>query len=144
MDGINTMSNIKHGKSKTPVWFAWINMRRRANDPKFVHHARYVDRGITVCERWNKFTNFLVDMGEPKEGQTLERKNNDGNYEPDNCVWATSVEQARNRRTSKLTARDICMIRESALARWQLAQIFDVHIDTIRKVQKRRAWKDIQ
>lgn len=59
---------------------------------------RYIGRGITVCDRWLVFENFLADMGEPPAvGLTLERKNNDGNYEPDNCVWATRKQQHRNR-----------------------------------------------
>ena len=68
-------------------------------------HPNYVERGITCCERWNDFASFLEDMGECPPGLTLERIDNDGNYEPTNCVWASRLTQNRNRRPSSSIKR---------------------------------------
>lgn len=79
-------------------------MKDRCLNKKHEHYIDYGARGIRVCERWNKFANFLADMGERPEGKSLDRINNDGNYEPGNCRWATLTEQAWNTRQTKLIA----------------------------------------
>lgn len=74
-------------------------MKERCFNPKTKGYHRYGGRGITVCERWQQFENFLADMGERPPGLTLERVNNDGNYEPTNCKWVTMEEQQKNKKT---------------------------------------------
>ena len=82
---------IKHGYSLSPTHKAWVAMRRRCKA-----HPHYKDR-VKVCERWNSFENFLDDMGEKPQGRTLDRyPDRDGDYEPDNCRWASWTQQRHN------------------------------------------------
>lgn len=93
-------ANLRHGKSRTRVHNIWNGMRQRCNNPNSVAYKDYGARGIAICERWCVFDNFLADMGEPPDGMTLDRKDNDGPYSPDNCRWATDQQQKRNTRHS--------------------------------------------
>jgi hypothetical protein len=89
-----------HGQSGTPQYQAWFGMINRCSNPDCAAYPRYGGRGIVVCDRWLKYENFFFDMGPRPEGKSLERKNNDGNYEPDNCKWATAQEQSENKRNN--------------------------------------------
>lgn len=92
-----------HGESnKSKEWDAWSSMVQRCTNPNNKRYYSHGGRGITICDRWIKsFENFLSDMGRaPSKGHSLERKDNDGNYEPSNCKWATKIEQANNKRTN--------------------------------------------
>jgi hypothetical protein len=91
-----------HGLHKHSLYKTWNNMIHRCYHSNHIHYKYYGGRGIKICDRWlNSFQNFLIDMGERPEGTTLDRKNNDGNYEPSNCRWATPKEQIKNRRKYK-------------------------------------------
>ena len=90
---------MTHGIShKSGTYDIWVLMRQRCNNPKATGYAHYGGRGVTVCRRWDKYTNFLMDMGERPDGLTLDRIDPHGNYEPTNCRWATWTTQNRNKR----------------------------------------------
>jgi len=110
----------KHGHCcngrSTRIYAVWRSMMQRCNSPNHPAYADYGGRGIRVCERWHSFVNFLVDMGEPPPGLSIDRINNDGDYEPGNCRWATRSEQMRNRRPRKKSKLRIKLNDQKILA----------------------------
>lgn len=88
----------KHGYEGTPTYNTWRCMIARCTQENNHNFSHYGGRGITVCERWRTFANFLEDMGPKPKGLQLDRINNDGNYEPGNCRWVTPKENSNNRR----------------------------------------------
>lgn len=84
-----------------PLHKTWLNIRTRCNNPNNPSYPNYGGRGITICERWDDFWLFVEDVGERPDGCSLDRINNDGNYEPSNVRWATRKEQNSNKRRYK-------------------------------------------
>lgn len=112
-------SRAKHGHTSggkfTRAYTAWANMISRCTDKNRPQYDDYGGRGITVCKQWEDFENFLADMGEPPDGMSLDRKDNNKGYCPDNCRWATRKEQSRNKRNNRLVT---CNGKTQCVAAW--------------------------
>ncbi len=90
---------FKHGWSQTITYKTWSSMLGRCDDPRNASYVRYGGKGVTVCDRWREFENFLEDMGErPSKGHQIDRINPDGDYSPDNCRWLTRAENNARRK----------------------------------------------
>jgi hypothetical protein len=125
----------RHGMSRTRTHKSWMSMHERVSGKYKKDTSNYQSRGITVCERWSVFENFLADMGERPKGKTLDRIDNDGNYEPGNCRWADNVTQGVNRRTTRFV-----MVGKERLCLLHAAGRLGVHYKTIIDYGERRGW----
>ena len=136
MDHTRTLVHGQNRKGQqTRSYRTWAGMIQRCTDRNQKHYKNYGGRGITVCERWRVFAQFLADMGPGKNGWTLERVNNDGNYELGNCVYALPVQQARNKRTCRwVTVQGVTGCLKDACERYGLVY------STIR-ARLRRGWR---
>lgn len=119
-----------------PEYTAWANMKKRCNNPNHPQWNNYGGRGIKVCERWNLFDNFLKDMGrKPNPSFTLERRDNDLGYFPENCLWASRLDQTINRRvTSRITIDGVT----KCLKHW--CQHFGIDHSVVQHRIKSRHW----
>ncbi len=124
-----------HGQSKTPIYKVWSAMIARCTSEASPSYHNYGGRGISVCERWLHFENFVADMGHrPSEKHSIERIDNNGNYEPTNCRWATKKEQCNN------TRRNIVLVfngEAKTLTQW--SEVLGIRYDTIRGRLRRGA-----
>lgn len=142
----------QHGQRNTPEWQAWQAAKKRCQNPNSNDYPNYGGRGIRVCARWkfgsgelSEFECFALDMGKrPSPLHTLDRRDNDGNYTPRNCRWATPAEQARNRRTTILNERAVIEIRRSDEPCPVLATKYGCGPGAIYNVRSRRSWREIQ
>ncbi len=125
-----------HGMSRSPEYNSWGNMLNRCRNENDERFADYGGRGIRVCKRWNSFEKFFSDMGMRPEGTTLDRINNDGNYSPSNCRWATTVEQQNNRRDTLLITKNGETL---SIRNW--ARRLSLDYSTIRKRIFRSGWE---
>lgn len=103
---IGGANHVTHGMKGTPTYKTWEAMKARCGNPRQGSYKDYGARGIIICERWLKFENFYEDMGEKPDNTSIDRIDNNGNYEPQNCRWATRTEQNRNSRHNRLMTRD--------------------------------------
>ena len=97
-------AKVKHGHAgkttRTPTYRSWESMRSRVLGDSYKGRKHYRDAGVTICQKWDSYENFLADMGERPKGTTLDRIDPFGNYEPSNCRWADTITQRNNRRDS--------------------------------------------
>lgn len=98
-------THTKHGHARagqlSPTYVSWASMHTRCSNENSRNFKHYGGRGISVCERWKSFENFLTDMGERPDGMSLDRVDVNGNYEPSNCKWSNQSEQVKNQRRYK-------------------------------------------
>lgn len=133
------------GRAYSPTYHSWQAMLARCRYVERDIKRKHAGRGIAVCGRWEVFENFLADMGERPDGMTLDRVDNDGNYTPENCRWATPVEQARNRRNARMTyatAYEVCTRLLAGETAKSVAVRFGCSESLPREILKGRTWRD--
>ena len=131
------MSNLKHGKCNTRIYYIWKAMISRCYNVNAQRYSDYGGRGIVVAPEWHSFARFYSDMGDRPSGMSLDRKDNDGRYSPFNCRWATPKEQAGNKRTTQISI--LCDGHTLSVSEW--ADKSGIAESTIR-ARLARGWSD--
>lgn len=141
--------SITHGHARSgqlsKTYVAWKSMLQRCTDPSSTSYPHYGGRGITVCARWHAFENFLADMGTCPPGLSLDRKENESNYEPGNCRWLSRRDQNRNRSLTRLTVAAVQEIHgrcEHGESQRSVARRLGVSETLISEVRRGRIWVD--
>jgi hypothetical protein len=131
-------------KYKSEYWI-WVQMKQRCYNPKATRYEFYGGKGITVCKRWiESFDAFILDMGQrPSKRHSIERRDNNGNYEPNNCYWATYEEQRKNQKNWKLSSAQADIIRGiyklGKCTQTDLAKIFGVTQAQISNIVRKKS-----
>jgi hypothetical protein len=134
------------GPENQKAYWVWKSMLARCSKPAHHAYADYGGRGISVCSKWQTFEGFISDVGAPPPGKTLDRIDNDGNYEPGNVQWTTRTAQNRNRRTSVLTIDLVNEIRgryEHGEGPTSIARRMGLTRENVGAVVRRKTWADI-
>lgn len=132
---LKTHGDASH-KNRAPEYKIWAGMLARCTNPNHISFKRYGERGITVCEEWTSYENFIRDMGHrPSQGHSLERRDNYLGYSKGNCFWATASEQARNRRGNKVIDTPL-----GPMLLCEAAEISGIAVQCI-KHRIKRGWK---
>jgi len=133
-----------HGMANSKEYMVWDSMIRRCHNANHKAYSSYGARGITVCPEWRSFSGFFADMGHQPKGLTLERIDNSKGYAKDNCKWATITEQARNRRSTKLSMEKVKEVREllaAGLTQQKVAEHVGVSRSNIGHVAQKTTWR---
>lgn len=143
------LNSLRHGhtigKKYSPTYQSWQSMLARCRYLDRDKDKKHVGRGIGMHAGWQAFETFLQDMGERPDGLTLDRVDNNGDYTPENCRWATPREQARNRRNACLTfdsAVEVAMRRLRGESCRSIAEHFNISESLPREIVKGRTWPD--
>ena len=141
------IKETRHGHSRlgkvTPTYQTWRAMMGRCLNAQHKDFPRYGARGILVCQSWEIFDNFLMDMGARPHGTTLDRIDGEGNYELANCRWGTPHQQSQNQSTTKLNPLKIRNIRKDQRTNCEIAATYGVSASSISNIRLGKSWKNI-